>query len=63
MTPTRISSRSTFIVKRVYPVLFIVVVVLIFAMPLIGALTSNQAPPLWFLIPVGLLVFVVAGWS
>jgi hypothetical protein len=62
MTPARrISSRSTVVVKRVYPILFVAGVVLIFAMPLIGALTSDQSPPLWFLIPAGLLVFVV-GW-
>ena len=47
MTPARrISSRATFVVKRVYPILFVAGVVLIFAMPLIGALTSDQPPPL-----------------
>jgi hypothetical protein len=61
VTRKRISSRSTFLFKRVYPVIFFGGTALIFAMPLIGLVTVYDAPPVWFLIPAGLLALVL-GW-
>lgn len=61
MTPKRISSRSTFVVKRIYPIIFVAGIVLIVAMPLIGAVTLYQPPPIWFSIPAALLLLIV-GW-
>jgi hypothetical protein len=46
----RISSRSTFVYKRIFPLLFFGIVSLFIAFVILGALRSGQSPPLPVLI-------------
>jgi hypothetical protein len=57
MTIKRISSRQTFFLKRVFPVLWFAMVVLSLAAGLAGARAGKAVPPPVFIVP--LLLFVI----
>lgn len=55
----RLSSRTTFWYKRVFPVIWFGFLALFIAVPTFGSLTKGAAPPdlLFFIVPVAMAVF------
>ena len=57
----QISSRATFFVKRVYPIIFVAAVVLFFAFPLFWV-ERARLPSMWPLLLAMLVVLLVGYW-
>jgi hypothetical protein len=58
----QISSKATFFVKRIYPIIFVAAVILFFAFPLMFV-ERARIPSLWPLLPTMVLVLLVGYWA
>jgi hypothetical protein len=58
----RISSKATFFVKRVYLIIFVVIVVLFFAFPLMFV-ERARIPSMWPLLPAAALTLLLGYWA